>query len=445
MSRKKNNSPEIWGIAVAAMLASAGLGYLAFKFFFSKPKITSKKKKVLGERLSGQAVIIQPKESIPPKNSHSNVLSEEQIQKIIDSSFSKLKSLSAHGQTGGTFSKEDQNFIIALEKIARTIRTMADNLDKYSAPLKLRAAQWLNLYNVQRTLMDPESNNLKYLQSEDLKLALKLLDFDDVNLIHSQEDYENYLSVKLEFAQNMNDFVKVAHYFDKMQQLKISNYQVLMLAFTSAATLGRWTEFMNYAENLLQINPEALSDIHAIAQRNPAFPDFQALYELLQDLKSQNDIRLSLVMNPKDIKKQVLQFSDLNISLKDVTGTDHSTAKKMKKELKRNWKPPTITEKNNLICNGTLVHCIGFSVIPISMVGIYTGDSLILRGFFEQSTGNNSATQIEELRLSLETGSRKDWDGSLAMKQVYVTVDKEKTEASSLTIEFDMKAEIENQ
>jgi hypothetical protein len=239
--------------------------------------------------------------------------------------------------------------------------------------------------------------------------------------------------------------VRIAHYFDKLDHLRISNYQVLMLAFTSAATLGRWNKFLEYAEQIMDRNPEALTEIHDLAQQNASLPDYQALYELLKDMKAQNDFRLNLVMNPRDIKKQVLKFTDLDVSLREVSGTDPSTAKKMKKELKKNWKAPTISDVNHIVCNGTLVHCIGFSVIPISMVGIYTGESLVLRGFFEQTSGNSSATQIEEIRLSMETGSRKDWDGTLAMKQLYVTVDKEKTEASSLSIEFEMKAEIINQ
>jgi hypothetical protein len=197
-ARRKSHPQEFWGIAaVATFLASAGFGYLAYRLFFAN---SSKKKKANAQKRS-DLLYASKRELIPPKKSHTNCLTEEQVLKMIDSTMGKLTSLGNSDQTDGEFSPEWQNYISALEKIARAIRTMGENLDSFSPSTRLKAAKWLNIYNVQRLAIDPTSNNLKISQEEDIKFSLKLLDFDDANLVHSQDEYENFVSIKLEFAQ----------------------------------------------------------------------------------------------------------------------------------------------------------------------------------------------------------------------------------------------------
>lgn len=306
----------------------------------------------------------------------------------------------------------------------------------YGPRMRIIAAQWFILRALHSSLklqdllrLEPIEANRDEAsfaharrQESDMKRAWDLLEFKLAQNEHEQLAFD---LLKLDIAQKLRDHHLMAPVFERVvNRGDLMTYEEVLVAWTSAPLLGKWTSFRNFGDKVLAANDGSLDDFHEAALERSDICDYKVLYELASEAKME-DVTPSEV---SELKWQEWDILAMQMRLQSVESDDEARAEEIINEI-----DPSFHENGHGrwdMPNSSGMSILQFAALGQSrtlspktpLVGSFKNRSLHMRGYLDSDVpdGFRVRETIDiEAKLTKEERAKSlyTWEGTYSLKQ----------------------------
>ena len=237
-------------------------------------------------------------------------------------------------------------------------------------------------------------------------------------MLINPEDQTFYGVLKMDLATRLQDVEKISSLYDSaMKTLKSTDKCSLSLCFSTAAVLGKWTDFCSIGLKLQHLSDGTLGEFHQAALQHPDIPDYEVLYSFVED----DDFSSILLVAPT---WRTFSIDSCEVKLSNTERADAAQEASISPEIAQlkasldfvlvlgyyqdSQKLP-VSEHGKIIQNGCFYQCVGISAVSIPIFGpVCSQDRLLLKGHIDidqSPVGPVRRTEFYDLRLDNTDGS----------------------------------------